>query len=215
MNVLAQRAAQFTNDAYGNQNWNQMAMNVQSHMGHRIAAAINKPSMRGFIRMLVFAPDWSLSNARVLGKAVTGVAGKAGVKGLDDLASREYAKYAIRSAVYFAMIAETLQQVSGQGSIFDDELKDALRPDLGNGKQLELSKQMSEVFRIFIHGPLHVANHKMGTLPKSFNHTDSLGDYAAFWGDSFIPITARTYRDNGDLGAAVSGGVGYPVYEKH
>jgi len=212
LNLISQRAAQFTNDAYGNQNWNQMAMNVQSHMGHRIAAALNKPSTRGYIRMLVFAPDWSLSNFRVITKAGTGALGKLGVKQLDDLATPEYVAYSIRSALLFAFIGEALQQSSGQGSIFDDSLKDALRPDLGDGKQMEISKQLAEVVRIGIYGPAHVLGHKLGTLPKSLAHTDSIGDYLGFWGESSIPIGMRQVAQNPELGLA--GILGAPIYEK-
>ena len=214
-NILAQRAAQFTNDAYGNQNWNQMAMNVQSNMGHRIAAALNKPSMRGYIRMLVFAPDWTLSNARVIGKGASGLYSKSrklpGAKALEDYATPEYMAYSIRSALLFAFVAETLQQASGQGSIFDDSLKDALRPDLGDGKQMEISKQLSEVIRIFIHGPGHVGKHKMGTLPKSLEHTDSIGEYLEFWGESSLPIGIRQAIENEE----VSGVLGVPIYKKY
>jgi hypothetical protein len=202
--ILAQRAAQFTNDAYGNQNWNQMAMNVRNHMGHRIAAALNKPSTRGYIRMLVFAPDWTLSNMRVIGKVVD----------VKDKAHSQYVAYTIRSALLFAFVAETLQQTAGQGSIFDDNLADALRPDLGDDKQMEISKQLAEVIRLGIYGPMHVLGHKLGTLPKSLEHTDSWKDYIGFWLKSSIPISAQTYMDQGDPGFAAAGAAGLPIYGK-
>jgi hypothetical protein len=214
--LLAQRAAQFTNDAFGNQNWNQMAMNVENHIGHRIAAALNKPSMRGYIRMLVFAPDWTLSNIRVIAKAAPALMPKKMQRnlGLMDAATPEYLAYSIRSALLFAMVAEALQQTSGQGSIFDDSLKDALRPDLGDGKQMEISKQLSEVLRIFIHGPAHVGYHKMGTLPKvlmdSEGPTDALGNFL----QSSLPITAQQYLKNPE-GASLGGIVGLPIYNKY
>jgi hypothetical protein len=200
IDLLRQRAAQFTNDAYGNQNWNQMAMNVRGHMRHRIAAALNKPTMRGYVRMLVFAPDWTLSNMRVIGKIVDG----------KDKAHAEYVRYSIRSALLFAFIGEALQQSAGEGSLFDDSLKDALRPDIGGGQQIELSKQMAEVLRIGIHGPVHVMEHKSGTLVRSLGHTDSISDYLGFWGSSSLPIGVKQGLDTGSW----SGTFGMPVYGK-
>ena len=200
INLLRQRAAQFTNDAYGNQNWNQMAMNVRGHMKHRLAAALNKPSTRGYIRMLVFAPDWSLSNFRVIAKNLD----------VKDKAHSEYMRYAARSAILFAFVAETLQQTAGQGSIFDDSLKDALRPDLGGGKQMEISKQLAEVLRIGIHGPWHVFSHKMGTLPKSLIESDDLEEFVKYWGNASIPIGVKQAIENED----VSGILGAPIYNK-
>ncbi len=200
IDLLRQRAAQFTNDAYGNQNWNQMAMNVRGHMGHRIAAALNKPTTRGYIRMLVFAPDWSLSNLRVITKSLD----------VTDKGQSEYLKYTIRSALLFAFIAEALQQSAGEGSIFDDSLKDALRPDIGGGQQIELSKQLAEVLRIFIHGPGHVVGHKSGTLVKSLDHTDSISDYLGFIAESSTPIGVRQGFETGNW----AGTFGMPMYGK-
>jgi hypothetical protein len=218
-NLIAQRAAQFTNDAYGNQNWNQMAMNVQSKIAHRFAAALNKPSMRGYIRMLVFAPDWTLSNARVIGKAATGIYGKTklpGAKHLEDLATPEYMAYALRSAILFAFVGEALQQTAGQGSIFDDDIKDALRPDLGDGKQMEISKQLTEVIRMmpWVHGPGHVLAHKMGTLPKGIIESDTLGEFLMYGLKSSVPISLQQYMDTGDS-TSFYGAAGIPVYPKY
>ena len=200
INLLRQRAAQFTNDAYGAQNWNQMAMNVRGHMKHRIAAALNKPTMRGYVRMLIFAPDWTFSNLRVIGK----------IADHRDKAHSEYLKYSIRSALLFAFVGEVLQQSSGEGSIFDDSLKDALRPDIGGGKQMEVSKQLSEVIRIGIHGPVHSLSHKLGTLPKSMDHTDSISDYLGFWMESTIPIGVKQGIETGNI----AGTLGAPIYNK-
>lgn len=209
LNVLAQRAAQFANDAYGNQNWQQMAMNVQNNMGRRIAQALNRSTSREMIRWLVFAPDWSLSNLRVLGKVLD----------VSDPGHQAYLAYAIRSAVLFAMIGEGLQQMNGQGSLFDRDpgddtrewIKKALRPDLGGGKQVELSKQLSEVLRIGIHGPWHVMRHKLGTLPKSIIEADTYGEILQNFGGYSVPIgVQQTYKDP-SLG--LWGVAGAPIYD--
>jgi len=199
--ILRQRAAQFTNDAFGNQNWNQMAMNVENFMGHRIAAALNKPSMRGYIRMLVFAPDWTTSNMRVLGKALHTA----------DAAHEEYMKYAVRSALLFAFVGEVLQQASGQGSLFDSkDLYDVLHPDLGDGKQITISKQTSEV-PLILSDILKYAPNKLGTLPKMMME-DSAWGAAKFGVESSLPIGLRQWVNDPEYGA--SGIAGIPITRK-
>ena len=205
LDKIAQRAAQFTNDAYGNQNWAQMAMNVENFMGHRIAAALNKPSMRGYIRLLVFAPDWSLSNLRVLGKSVSGLV----PYGKPELAHREYAKYALRSAVLFAMVNEILQVTNGQPSIFEESGNDLLYADLGDGKKMQISKQLAEVISAIINGPLHVAEHKLSAPVKAIRDADSVGEFAGNMAESAIPIGVKQGVTSGN----VWGSLGMPYYE--
>ena len=204
LNLLAQRAAQYTNDAYGNQNWAQMAMNVQSAMGHRLAAALNRPTTREYIRMAIFAPDWTFSNFRVIAKNF--MPGK-------EISRDSYNAYLIRSALLFAFIGEALQQSAGQGSLFDDSLADALRPDLGDGKQVELSKQFSEVLRLGIYGPEHVLTHKLGTLPKALMEANSLSDIPGEFAKQVAPISLSQGIQNGPE-AAISGMLGVPIYDR-
>ena len=203
LNKISQRAAQFTNDAYGNQNWAQMAMNVENFMGHRIAAALNKPSMRGYIRMLVFAPDWSLSNLRVLGKTVSGAV----PIGKKELAHREYAKYAIRSAILFAAVNEILQTTSGQRSIFEESGTDLLYADLGDGKKMQISKQLAEVMSAIINGPMHVAESKMSMPLKAYRDSDSVGEFVGEGLKSSVPISVGQAAQGN-----FAGSFGVPIY---
>jgi len=211
INVLAQRASQYTNDAYGNQNWNQMAMNVENFMGHRIAAAMNKPSMRGYIRMLIFAPDWSLSNARVAAKGLAAMFPGASKIFGKELASREYAKYALRSAVMFAFINEVLQQAAGQGSILDESGTDLMYANLGGGKKAQVSKQLSEVVSLGIHGLGHYLRNKVSAPLHSALESDSVGEFAETWLGRSMPIgVARTIED--PVGGLTGTVLGVPVY---
>ena len=208
MNAIAQRAAQFTNDAYGNQNWAQMAMNVENFMGHRVAAAMNKPSMRGYIRMLIFAPDWSLSNLRVLGKTVSGAVpfGKA------ELAHREYAKYALRSAILFAFVNEVLQVTSGQPSIFEESGNDLLYADLGDGKKLQASKQLAEVLSLFTgRGPAGVIEHKLSAPVKAYQNADSASEFVGNMLGAAVPIGVKQTLEGGTM----AGSLGFPYYDEN
>jgi len=64
-----------------------------------------------------------------------------------------------------------------------------------------------------VHGPAHVIGHKRGTLLKSFEHTDSVGDYLSFWGESSIPIGLRQFAKDPELG--LSGIAGVPIFNKY
>jgi len=179
-----------------------MAMNVENFMGHRIAAAMNKPSMRGYIRMLVFAPDWSLSNLRVLGKTVSGAI----PYGKKELAHQEYAKYALRSAVLFAFVNEALQVTSGQPSIFEETGNDLLYADLGEGKKLQVSKQLAEVLSWFTgRGPLGVAEGKLSAPVKAIRDADSISEAIGNFAESTIPIGMKS--------GSLPGVFGFPYYE--
>jgi hypothetical protein len=207
LNTLAQRAAQFTNDAYGNQNWAQMAMNVENFMGHRIAAALNKPSMRGYIRLLVFAPDWSLSNLRVLGKTVSGAV----PIGKSELAHREYAKYALRSAILFAAVNEILQVTAGKPSIFEETGNDLLYADLGDGKKMQASKQLAEVLSAVINGPMHVAEGKLSAPVKAYRESDSVGEFIGNFAEKAVPIgVGQTIKEGNAWNV-----FGVPLYDEN
>lgn len=209
LNIIAQRAAQFTNDAFGNQNWEQMAMNVNNRMGHRLAAALNKPSTRGYIRMLVFAPDWTLSNMRVMGKAVTGFA----PMGRKELAHSEYLKYAARSAFLFAMLGEVLQQVAGEGSFIEHmEEGKGLRPQLGDNKELEISKQLTEVFHMLA-DPLDAAYRKSSMPVKVATESEGVMDALTRIGESSLPITGRQMAR--DFESGLKGAMGMPEYPRY
>ena len=207
LNTIGQRAAQFTNDAYGNQNWAQMAMNVENFMGHRIAAAMNKPSMRGYIRLLVFAPDWSLSNLRVMGKAFTGLV----PGGKKELAHAEYARYALRSAVLFATINETLQMVAGQPSMLQESGHDLLYADLGEGRKLQISKQLAEFFE-WVMDPMHTAGKKLSNPVKSIRDANTAGEAVGNFLEGGIPITVKQMLNSNNVLGATSGAMGVPYY---
>ena len=209
INLIAQRAAQFTNDAYGNQNWAQMAMNVESFMGHRIAAALNKPSMRGYIRTLIFAPDWTTSNLRVLGKSVSGAV----PIGKDELAHGQYLMYALRAAVLFAWTNEVLQLTSGQKSILEERGNELLYANLGDGKVMQTSKQVAEVLSLFTgDGPVGVLGHKLSAPVKAIRDADSVGEAVGNFAESAIPISVQVGMEQG-FDSAVKGAVGFPVYK--
>lgn len=150
---------------------------------------------------LIFITGNSLSNLRVIGKSADPT----------DKAHGLYVGYAIRSAMLFAMVGEILQQTAGEGSIFDDDLNDALRPDIGGGQHIEFSKQLTEVIRLFTEGPLRFAKNKSSSLVKSTRHMDSWDDFFDFWMDAPQPIGAKQLIETG----SPAGILGMPISEKY
>ena len=66
----ATKAASFTNDAFGGQNWEQLANRIQNDTLKRLTQTAFAPGSRGYMQLLLFAPDWTLSNIRIIAKSL-------------------------------------------------------------------------------------------------------------------------------------------------
>ena len=66
---IGKMAASFTNDIYGGLDWQALTGEFQSRWGHEIASAAFSPSGRLGMRLLMFAPDWTISTTRAFVKA--------------------------------------------------------------------------------------------------------------------------------------------------
>ena len=66
----ATQAATFANDAFGGQNWEQMANRVGNESFKRLAQTTLAPGSRGYMQLLLFAPDWTISNIRIIAKSL-------------------------------------------------------------------------------------------------------------------------------------------------
>ena len=152
--------------------------------------------------MLVFAPDWSYSNMAVLAKAARGIL----PGGKDELARELYIKYAIRSALLYAMVGEGIQQTAGKGSLFDNHKEMGpegwLRPQVGDGKYAMISKQFSEV--------VHAAFDPSILRHKSSGFVKALGAENA--GDVLSNVTPIAMSEVGRSGTGgISSVLGVPI----
>ena len=153
----ARQAAQFTNDAFGGQNWEAITQSIANPTYKKLAQTLFKPSSRGYMQLLFFAPDWTLSNIRIIGKALPGFTS-------DPVARRMYQYYFLRASIMYATIGTALNYIfSGHSQL---ENKDPTRIDLGNGQVLTFSKQLMEPFH-WVTDPQGTAIKKIGSLPKS------------------------------------------------
>lgn len=62
-------AASFTNDLYGGLNWYEMMNEFSSRWGRELAAQTFNPAGRFAMRMMLFAPDWTISTTRAFVKS--------------------------------------------------------------------------------------------------------------------------------------------------
>ena len=73
-------AASFTNDVFGGLNWQGIAQEFSSRWGRELASSVLGPAGRFGMRLVLFAPDWTISTTRAFLKAFgqQGVAAGAG-----------------------------------------------------------------------------------------------------------------------------------------
>jgi hypothetical protein len=115
------------------------------------------PGSRGFMQLLMFAPDWTISNIRILGKAIPSFENNSDAR-------RLYGYYFARAAIMYGTLGTAMNYIfSGHSQL---ENKDPTRIDLGNGDVLTFSKQLMEPFH-WITDPQSTAIKKIGSLPKT------------------------------------------------
>jgi hypothetical protein len=154
---IGQNAATVTNDSFGGLDWYRIAMNTQSPMLRDLAWSTFRPSSRGWLQLVFFAPDWTIANLRIIGKALPGVT-------KDPDLARIYQMYAIRAAIYYGTIGTALNYIfSGHSQL---ENTDPTRIDLGNGEVLTFSKQLMEPLH-WATNPQKTAIKKIGSLPRT------------------------------------------------
>jgi len=152
----AKRAAIFTNDAFGGQNWFALTQTISNKYLKRFSQTLFKPGSRGYMQLAMFAPDWTISNLRIVGRALPGF-------NEDPISRRAYQYYVLRASLMFATVGTALNYIfSGHSQL---ENKDPTRIDLGNGQVLTFSKQLMEPFH-WVTDPQNTAIKKIGSLPK-------------------------------------------------
>jgi len=221
---LATVAGQFVNDAFGGQNWRKLAEGVESQMGRRWAAAASSEAGIRWANLLAFAPDWTISNIRILAKAFPGI-------NKDKLSREMYQRYAMRSAMYYAIVGSAIQYMLTGNSILSND--DPTRIDLGDGRTMTFSKQLAEPFK-WIESPVHEAIVKQSSILKTTEailtnqkYIGAYGKAPAIYSDdetpiekvgkslqiagkSFAPIFVQDINRNGMDG--VYGFFGHPIY---
>ena len=191
----ARRAAQFTNDAYGGQNWAQVTQRIENDFIKKLAQTTLNPGSRGYMQLIMFAPDWTISNVRIIAKSLPGFES-------DPKTRRLYQYYFARAALTYAIAGSTLNHIfSGHGIL---ENTDPTRIDLGNGEVLTFSKQLMEPFH-WITAPQSTGLKKIGSLPRTVIEVLTNKDYLT---TKYSPNMTRQDDSAIEKGLAIGGHVG-------
>lgn len=138
------KAAAFVNDAFGNQNWEANALRMEEGIRKRIVKKLNSKPGRQLAQLVLFAPDWTVSNIKALVKAIPGIN--------NDPVSRElYQTYVANALGMLFITANAIELALGGNGTKDNEDWLAIEyPDYAGGtSKITLSKQVSEVFGWF------------------------------------------------------------------
>ena len=155
-NIIAKETAEFVNDAFGNLNWQQIALGTSNRLLRKIASKMMNPKGRRGLQLLFFAPDWTLANIRILGKALPFI-------NKSPVSRRMYQMYAARAALLYATLGNGINYMFTGKPIWDN--KDPLKINLGDGRTMEWSKQFREPFEWVFDFPSELTN-KSSSLIK-------------------------------------------------
>ena len=223
---LKRQVAQSVNDMFGGQEWTGVAEAFESRIARELAFTATSKVGRAFGQLLMFAPDWTTSNLRVLGKAIPGITENPQI-------SKLHQYYAYRGAAFFAIAGSAVNMIYTGKPIWEN--KDPTMIDLGNGQRMTFSKQFVEPFH-WADDPWKTALNKGGIIPKAaasqalnkqyisvhgapsiFDEDDSFGERSlkrlGHAAQNFEPIFIQQLHENGTR-EGVSGFAGHPIYGK-
>jgi len=231
VDVLKRQTAQSVNDMYGGQDWAGIAEAFETKLSREIAFGLTGREGRSLAQLILFAPDWTLSNIRVALKAIPGANKNTPI-------SRIHQAYMIRAMIYHFVVWNGVNYYKTGRYIWEND--DPTSADMGNGYKVITSKQLGEVYHWF-NDPMKTGLNKLGIIPKEFM-TQVLGaeyltpynwtpqmfpedaspsiEYlhrARHIGENFIPIWAQhAYQGDESIGIrlakAGSGFFGHPMY---
>ena len=238
LNEIYKQAAIVTNDGYGGLNWQQLYMSTSDPILKKMKEHAYNPTGRKWMQRIMFAPDWTTANFRIISRAFPGVNENA-------MSRKLYEAYTIRAALIVGTGGAALQYMFTGTNIMEN--RDPTRVDLGNGYSISLSKQLFEPLH-WATEPYKYAVAKQSSILKSteqalFNKkfltspwpspiskADLLSlqrayDYAGFYGMTFVPFSFRqivqeiadeggiTVQDAiGEILRSLGGLTGYPIY---
>jgi len=183
--------AEYVNDAFGGLDWYRMSENTTNRIWRTMKLEANSPSGRRLQQILMFAPDWTVANIRILSKAFPFMAlrGKqkfSSIRGGEGrysalaptLLSQMHRQYALRATLFYMTTANAMNYLMSGHSIFDNDfhdkgddrswdekLEDMSFVDLGDNRKMVWSKQYTEFFH-WGSKPFRQGMNKMGTVPR-------------------------------------------------
>ena len=153
---IHRQAAIATNDMYGGLNWMQLYKDTADPLLKELKANLYNPKGRRYLQLMLFAPDWTTANFRVLTRAMPGL-------NQNKMSRKLYQAYALRAGIILATGGSALNYMFTGKMLWDND--DPTRIDLGNGYSLTLSKQYFEPFHWAVN-PVKTALSKQGSFLK-------------------------------------------------
>ncbi len=195
--LAGQKASEFANDAFGSLDWNNFSTRLYAyaakHPNRLRSKAANRAAQlipvnkRRWLNLGLFAPDWTVSNIRIVYKMFTGLptAGKAKFFQMTHKGNWEspeakaavkawnaYAAYSFKAGMYTSAMWWALTSMFSDEEATMENLWDfwsgenSGRLDLGNGETMVISKQIAEPIHWAQH-PMHTFMNKTSVVPKT------------------------------------------------
>ena len=190
-------AAEFANDAFGSLDWDgfttkllDYAVENPTKLRGRIAGVASQVlpvAKRKWLNLGLFAPDWTVSNLRIVGRVLTigykytdhqiksihrgqGWHTKEGQALLESF--KMYAAYSGKAGVINSALWWTTMQLFSDKEPTMERLQDfwygdsSHKVDLGGGRSVVISKQIAEPIH-WVQHPMHTFANKMSVVPKT------------------------------------------------
>ena len=221
----AKAAASFSNDNFGSLDWFRMASETQSAFMKNLAYKLTSSPGRALMQIVMFAPDWTFATFRAAYKSMPGATDTPGLAAMHRL-------YTIKSAMIYMTVANAVNYMFTGHSIFEN--KNIMRAEVGNGREMQLSKHFVEPYEWALH-TFQTGLNKLGGMLKipagillnkqylsthgaapdivrpSMNSWEGVMAYAMYLLQVAQPISAQ---QSGGLLTGASSWFGFPVYGK-
>jgi len=208
----ARYAAEFTNDAFGGLNWAQLANNVTGRYASQMAMAMAGKKGRQNMQIAMFAPDWTVANVRVAGKAFANK---------NPIQRSLYQGYLTRGMIMFVIGADALNYTITGHHIWENE--DPTTVELGDGRRMTISKQLMEPAH-WVTDPQKSALNKMSSMIRTGGElmtgrewmagpkagSPPIDSYMGHLGKKFTPIWLQQGIERG-AGEGAWSGAGFPI----
>ena len=188
-------AAEFANDAFGSLDWNNFATRLYDYARKNPSTLRSKVAMRAaqvlpmknrkWMNLALFAPDWTISNLRIVGRTFWN-AHKVGNAWLHRIHKGKfrpedeeflkvwnmYSMYSVRagvitSSMWWLMTSLFSDKEPTWEGIEDFWIgKNSGKLDLGGGESMVISKQIAEPIH-WVQHPMHTAMNKASIIPKT------------------------------------------------
>lgn len=149
---VAQTVASYVNEVYGHIDWYRVASEANTKMGQWAAQAIT-PSAQPWLRVAMFAPDWTISTFRAMWGAFPSAE-----KPIGSLSWRLHAGYALRTGLMLMTLQNGLNLALSGHNIWDPQQKDPFQVDMGDGRRIQIFKHATEFFEWAQHPVQTLAN---------------------------------------------------------